>query len=291
MVTRALDFPSQTREEEHTIGAILVEHGKLTPHDVDEVLRFARDKKLLFGAAAIRLKRVTRADVDTALARQFHLPIFERGEHGIADDVIAAYQPGGATIEALRALGARIRANWIDAAAGGNTIVVTSPARREGRSWVCANLAMVFAQAGDRVLIVDADLRQPSQHRLFNIENTGGLSLLLAGRNGRESIARVHPRLHLYVLTAGVLPPNPQELLSRPTFDALMAQCSQSYDIVLFDTPAATVTADAQQIAGRASAAVMLARRHHTRHASLRAAMDSLKQANVNVIGGVVLEH
>jgi len=93
------------------------------------------------------------------------------------------------------------------------SLVIASAGRGEGRSWLAANLATVFAQMGERVLLIDADLRHPRQHELFNLNNSVGLSALLTGRAGREIVVRIHPKLRLFVLPAGLLPPNPQELL------------------------------------------------------------------------------
>jgi receptor protein-tyrosine kinase len=93
------------------------------------------------------------------------------------------------------------------------------------------------------------------------------------------------------VLTAGVLPPNPQELLGRPVFDVILGHFAEQYSVVIIDTPAATESADAQILAARAGAAVMLIRRNYTRHAKLTAAMQNLTQTGVNVIGSIVNEY
>src|SRR5258708_24807858 len=125
-------------------------------------------------------------------------------------------------------------------------IAVTSPERGEGRSWIAANLATMFAQLGERTLLIDADMRQPRQHRLFNIDNSVGLSALLTGRAGREIARRIHPQLRLFVLPAGILPPNPQELLARPVFDVILDHFPAQFRLVILATPAVCETAGRQ---------------------------------------------
>ncbi len=163
--------------------------------------------------------------------------------------------------------------------------------RGEGRSWLAANLATVFAQMGERVLLIDADLRHPRQHELFNLNNSVGLSALLTGRAGREIVRRIHPKLRLFVLPAGSLPPNPQELLGRPVFDVVLDLFADQYDLVIMDTPATSESADAQVLAARADSAVLLVRRNHTRVDELRTAMQNLTESGVRVIGSVISEY
>ena len=118
-----------------------------------------------------------------------------------------------------------------------------------------------------------------------------GLSALLTGRAGREVVSRIHPQLRLFVLPAGILPPNPQELLGRQVFDLVLDMFASQYDLVIIDTPATSESADAQILASRADAAVMLVRRNQTRVHDLKAAMQNLTESGVHVIGSVVNEH
>jgi chain length determinant protein tyrosine kinase EpsG len=244
-----------------------------------------------FGDAALRLKLLTQEDIDFAIAQQFNYPLLPRGgENGVADEVVAAYNPQSEMIEPLRALRSQLTLRWFNDA-NRKTIAVTSASRGEGRSWLAANLAVVFAQIGERTLLIDADMRHPRQHQLFNLSNSVGLSALLTGRAGKEIACRIHPQLRLFVLPAGILPPNPQELLGRPVFELVLERFNDQFDVILIDTPPATETADAQVIAKRAGAALMVTRRNVTRHSQLIAAMQSLTQTGVNVIGSVMNEY
>jgi protein-tyrosine kinase len=280
-----------TRDQSRAIGSILVEQGRIGPQDVEAIQRFATQSNIRFGDAALQLNLLTQNDIDVALAQQFNYPILARGgASGVADDVIAGYLPQSELVEPLRALRSQLTLRWVNGV-GRRILAITSPGRGEGRSWLAANLATVFAQMGERVLLIDADMRFPRQHYLFNINNSVGLSALLTGRAGREIVARIHPQLRLFVLPAGLRPPNPQELLSRPVFEVVLTSFAEQYDLVILDTPASTVAADAQILAARAGAALVVARRNHTLHAELSAAMQNFVQSGVSVLGSVLNEY
>jgi protein-tyrosine kinase len=273
------------------IGAILVEQGRLNPQEVDEIQRFANTHGVRFGEAAVQLKRITEHDIQSAIAQQYSYPVLPRGgENGVADDLIAGYMPQSELVEPLRAIRSQIILRWLNSA-NRKVLAVTSAERGEGRSWLAANLATMFAQLGERTLLIDADMRHPRQHRIFNIDNSVGLSALLTGRAGREIARRIHPQLRLFVLPAGIIPPNPQELLARPVFDVILDHFAAQFSLVIIDTPAVAETADAQILAANAGNALIVARRNHTRQAKLLAAMQTLTDTGVNVIGSIVNEH
>jgi protein-tyrosine kinase len=286
-VKRQITPPDRGR----AIGTILIEQGRLNSQDVEEIQRFAHAHGVRFGEAAVQLKRLTERDIESAIAQQYNYPILARGgESGVADDVIAAYMPQSEAVEPLRALRSQIILRWFNNASR-RVLAVTSAERGDGRSWLAANLATMFAQLGERTLLIDADMRHPRQHRIFNIDNSVGLSALLTGRAGREIARRVHPQLRLFVLPAGIIPPNPQELLARPVFDVILDHFAAQFSLVILDTPAASETADAQILAANAGNAVMIARRNCTPQAKLLAAMEMFTDTGVNVIGSVINEH
>jgi protein-tyrosine kinase len=284
------DVSMPPRDRSRAFGSILVEQGRLSPTDAEEIQRFAGAHGLRFGDAALRLRLLTQDDIDFAIAQQFNYPLLPRGDGGVADEVVAAYNPQSESVEPLRALRSQLTLRWFNEA-NHKTVAITSPSRSEGRSWLAANLAVVFAQIGERTLLIDADMRHPRQHQLFNLSNSVGLSALLTGRAGKETACRIHPQLRLFVLPAGILPPNPQELLGRPVFELVLERFNDQFDVILIDTPPAADTADAQIVARRAGAALMIARRNLSRHAQLAAAMQTLSQTGVNVIGSVLNEY
>jgi len=280
-----------SRDRGRAIGAILVQQGRLSPADVDKIRLFASNEGLRFGDAALRLQMLSERDIDLAIAQQFKYTILERGgEHGVADDVIAAYAPQSPMVEPIRVLRSQISLRWPNPKER-KSLVVASSGRGEGRSWLAANLATVFAQMGERVLLIDADMRHPRQHELFNLDNSTGLSSLLTGRAGREIVVRINPNLRLFVLPAGILPPNPQELLGRQVFDLVLELFASQYDFIVIDTPATSESADAQIVAARADAAVVLVRLNRTRVQDLKMAMQNLTESGVHVIGSVVNDY
>jgi protein-tyrosine kinase len=290
-----IDRPSKRHntppDRGRAIGAILVEQGRLNSQEVEEIQRFANSHGVRFGEAAVQLKRITEHDIETAIAQQYNYPVLARGgAGGVADDVIAAYMPQSEAVEPLRALRSQLILRWLNSASR-RVLAVTSAERGEGRSWLAANLATMFAQLGERTLLIDADMRHPRQHRIFNIDNSVGLSALLTGRAGREIARRIHPQLRLFVLPAGIIPPNPQELLARPVFDVILDHFAAQFSLIILDTPAVSETADAQILAANAGNAIMIASRNHTRQAKLISAMEMLTDTGVNVIGSVINEH
>jgi chain length determinant protein tyrosine kinase EpsG len=278
------------RDQSRAIGTILVEQGRIGQQDVEEIQRFAIQNNIRFGDAALQLNLLTQNDIDVALAQQFNYPVLARGLSGVTDDVIAAYLPQSELVEPLRALRSQLSLRWVNGV-GRRILAITSPGRGEGRSWLAANLATVFAQMGERVLLIDADMRHPQQHVFFNLNNSVGLSALLTGRAGREIVCRIHPQLRLFVLPAGLRAPNPQELLGRPVFEVVLSSFSDQYDLVILDTPATAEAADAQILAARAGAALIVARRNHTLHEELSAAMQNFVQSGVGVLGSVMNEY
>jgi chain length determinant protein tyrosine kinase EpsG len=279
------------RDRSRALGAILVELGRINPDDVDKIQLLATQRGLRFGDAAVQLNLLSPADVEYALAQQFQYPILQRGgDGGVSADVIAGYAPHAQIVEPLRAIRSQLILRWFNGASR-KILAVASPERREGRSWFAANLATMFAQVGERTLLIDGDMRHPRQHELFNIRNEVGLSALLTGRAGRECVRRIHPQLRLFVLPAGMRPPNPQELLERMIFDVVINNFAQQYNIVIFDTPAVMETADAQIVTAISGGTVMVARRNHTRHRALSAAVKTLTETGANVVGSVITAH
>lgn len=273
---------------ERSIGAILVQAGRLTIEDAERVLRLQREQGMQFGAAAIQLGLLTEADIDFALSRQFSYPCLRRGESGVSEELIAAYGPPGPQLEALRALRTQLLLRRFDAMPDRKALAIISGSRLEGCSFMAANLAIVFSQLGERTLLIDANMRHPRQHALFGLDNRIGLSALLTGRGGKDAVQRIPGLVNLSVLVSGVLPPNPLELLSRPEFPLLLKDLSLDSDVILIDTPAASECSDAQTVAVRAGAAVIVARKNAARIRPLRNLSDAVVQAGATLVGSVL---
>ena len=281
---------TQPKRGERPIGAILIDAGRLTLEDAERILRLQREQGLRFGEAATQLGVLTGADIAFALSRQFDYPYLLRGESAVSEDLVAAYDPFSPQVEALRTLRSQLMLRWFDTELERKALAIVSAGRGEGRSFIAANLAVVFSQLGEHTLLIDADMRNPCQHKLFGLENRVGLSGLLAERCGTEAIQRIPALLDLSVLPAGAGPPNPSELLARPLFSQLLQELGKEFDVILLDTPAAAETGDAQTVIMRAGAALIVVRKNATRMSQVRDIADTTTQASATVVGTVLNE-
>ena len=270
------------------IGALLVDSGKITQDEADRVMRLQREKGLRFGDAAIKLGLVTGSDIEQALARQFEFPYLIPGTSSLSGALVAAYAPFDKKVEIFKAIRSQLMLRWFNLDLGSKHLAIVSPGRKEGRSYFASNLAVVFSQLGERTLLVDADMRNPCQHALFNLENRAGLSTLLSGRAETDLIEHIEALPDLSILPAGPVPPNPQELLGRPLFQKLLADLAKEFDVRILDTPPAGANADAQTIAARAGGALMVARRHHTPARSVKAFSSQLSGLGATLMGAVM---
>lgn len=164
------------------------------------------------------------------------------------------------------------------------SFVVTSSVAKEGKSEVSANLAATMAQAGKRVLLVDADLRSPSQHHMWGVLNTVGLSHVLVGE-GHLNEALIEVDENLTLLTAGVVPPNPLALLDSERMASIVETLSQRFDYVIFDTPPLAGAADSAVLGKATSGVLMVLRPRMVDSASVVAAKSLLERADANVLG------
>jgi protein-tyrosine kinase len=278
------------------LGAILVDEGKLTPAEVERVLQHAKAKGLRFGDAAVRLGLVTDSELRMALSKQYDFPVLLAEDHEEREgmpsrELVAAFAPFHPRTEEIRALRTQLLIRWYKRDAGHNALVVASPNAGEGRSYLAANLAVVFSQLGARTLLVDADLRKPRQHKIFGIPGSHGLSALLSGRAEQTATYPIPGLTRLSVLPAGALPPNPQELLSRLAFTTLVNDMQSLYDVVIIDTPPAQKYADTQAIAFRARNALVVARKDHTTVGATERVVRELAGTGARVVGTVINQY
>ncbi|HYE35018.1 chain length determinant protein tyrosine kinase EpsG [Methylocaldum sp.] len=287
--TQALRTKPETASTDRRIGQILLGSGRLSPLDAERVLHFQRETGLRFGEAALRLGLVSEEDISRAVSEQFDYHYLKLGQGNFSAQLIAAYQPFSSQMEVFRAVRSQLMLRWHGD--GSKTLAVASPRREEGRSYTASNLAVVFSQLGQRTLLIDADLRHPNQHEIFALgRNCAGLSDLLAGRGSAECIRRIEEFADLSVLPAGTIPPNPSELLSRGAFDALLRDFAAAYDIVLLDTPGGIASSDAQTVAARAGASLLIARKHMTPLAETDFLRQMLTAVGCRVLGAVLNE-
>lgn len=277
-------------EADRSIGAILVDSGRLTAKDAERILVHQRETSQRFGEAGLQLGLLTESDILFALSLQFDYPYLSGPSRPVSDEVVVAYRPFGIEGENLRALRSQLQLRWFDEAGKNACLAVTSPQRGEGRSYLAANLAVSFAQAGERTLLIDADLRAPTQHRYFKLENAAGLSNLLVGQL-HESVVKFLPGIPgLAILPSGPTPPNPQELLSRPAFRRILEQSTSTFNVVIIDTPAAQEGVDAMLLARAAGAALMVARTNLTKMRLFNDTVNLITDTGARVVGSVLVD-
>jgi len=270
-----------------SIGTILVDAGRLSPLDVERILTLQRERGTRFGDAGKALRLVTDDDLRFALSVQFGYPYLAR-DSVLSRELVAAYQPASSQVEQLRALRSQLMLRWFNTGADRRGLAIVSPGSGEGRSYIAANLAIVFSQLGERTLLIDADMRSPKQHLLFNLGKSAGLSDILAGRAGLEAVVGIAELQDLSVLAAGAIPPNPQELLGRQEFSRLLQSLGEDFDVIIIDTPPASECADAHTVAVRAGAALMVARQNWSSMPQMAQFTNGLREYGVALVGSVL---
>jgi protein-tyrosine kinase len=274
-----------------SIGDILVATGRLSEQNAARILEYQNANNLQFGDAALALKLLTKEDIDFALSQQYDYSYLSAANTSLSPALLAAYQPFSVISENMRALRSQLMLRWLNKTPKNKALAIVSPEKNDGRSFVAGNLAIVFAQQGQRTLLIDGDLRSESdqsQQTLFKLNRSSGLSGILANRAGLE-VAQLVPGLpNLAILTAGAVPPNPQELLGRLAFSNLLEIANQQFDVILIDTPAGSSYADAEIIAARASTALMIGRKNKTRVPEMANMAHRLQNGGVELIGAVL---
>lgn len=167
------------------------------------------------------------------------------------------------------------------------TVVVTSAGSGDGKSTTTANLAIVLADAGQRVLIVDADMRKATVHKTFGVSNELGLSLFLSSDQQLENLVQPTTVENLSVLTAGPKPPNPSELLGSKRMDQFIEEVCRQYDVILFDMPPIVAVTDAQVMASKVDGTLMVVREGVTRKDALVNAKKLLDLVHADILGVV----
>ncbi len=189
--------------------------------------------------------------------------------------------------EAYRILRTNLQFAGVDRAL--RTLMISSPAPSEGKSLTVSNLGAAFAQTGQRVILVDADLHRPRLHRVFDLRNNVGLTTaLLETQPTAEGLLQETSVPGLQVLTSGPLPPNPAELLGSARMRELMQALLASADIVIFDTPPVTALSDAAIMGSQVDGVLMVIGAGTTRREVARRALSALERVNAHVIGALL---
>ena len=169
-----------------------------------------------------------------------------------------------------------------------HTVMVTSAVEGEGKSSTASGLALVLAQQGRRVLVVDADLRRPHLAELFGLPGEVGLTNVLLGQLSLEQAVQSGADGQVSVLARGTAPPNPADLLTSPAFDALLQRLRAQYDVVVLDTPPLLPVADAAIMAARCDGVILVVRSHRTSGRLVSEAVQRLRDASATCLGSVL---
>lgn len=202
-------------------------------------------------------------------------------------NLITLTEPRSAAAEAYRTLRTNLMFSSVERPL--STLVVTAPAHSEGKSLVLANLAVTFAQSGHRTILVDSDLRRPTQHTLWGLDNTRGLTTMMLNDS-----ALADPPLasvgvdNLYVLPAGELPPTPADVLGSQRMLDIIGLLKARAQYVLFDSPPVLVAADAALLASRLDGVLLVVRAGHTRREHAARAREALERVHARIVGAVL---
>ncbi|TVR23520.1 MAG: polysaccharide biosynthesis tyrosine autokinase [Anaerolineaceae bacterium] len=204
-------------------------------------------------------------------------------------NLITLTAPRSAAAEAYRTLRTNLMFSKLKSDAPLHTIMLTSAADSEDKSAACANLAVAFAQAGNKVILVDADLRRPLQHDIWGIANQRGLMTLM-----QDDAALAEPPLvatgvdGLSVLPTGDLPPIPADVLSNPRLREVIGVLKARADYIIFDTAPVLAATDAALLSSCVDGVLLVVRAAHTRRDHVAQAKQTLERVNAHLIGSVL---
>ncbi|MCH4827351.1 MAG: CpsD/CapB family tyrosine-protein kinase [Planococcus sp. (in: firmicutes)] len=171
------------------------------------------------------------------------------------------------------------------------SLVVTSASHSEGKSTTSSNLAIVFAQEGKRVLLIDADMRKPTMHQTFKISNSKGLSNVLVRRVSLKMAIQASGIENLDLLPSGPIPPNPAELLSSSNMDLLFENALDTYDMLIFDSPPVLSVTDSVILANKCEGTILVVNSGKTERAHALKAKDAITTATKTRLLGIVLNN
>lgn len=200
--------------------------------------------------------------------------------------VVTHSDPKSPVAEAYKVLRTNVMYSGIDKRL--KSIVVTSSVPMEGKTTTVVNLAVTFAQAGIRVLLIDSDLRKPKIHKIFMLSNGSGLTNLLVNHDEYDRYIRSCDEPNLQILPSGTIPPNPSELLASDSMKNFIKNISEQYDLILLDAPPVGSVTDAAIISALVDGTILVASSGRVEIGALRRSKELLSKVNANIIGVVL---
>lgn len=272
-------------DEETALQQALIRCSGLSPEAVAKITHAARVLDVGFIDAALSTGFVSQEDVD--YARRASAPATLRGPLPRPGSELAlSRNPFDVRSEKVLALRTELLLRH-DADTRANMVALLSPSPGEGRSRLCAELALSFAQLGHPTLLVDADFRNPRQHLLFEADNESGLSRAIAKRESPR-LQPVENMPQMSLLTAGPKPLNPLELLSDNHFERMVREWRNNYEFVIVDTSPINPYSDGLAVATLIGRVLVLSRANHTRYAQQKEMLRKLAVTRSQILGAVI---
>ena len=201
-------------------------------------------------------------------------------------DLVTLHSPKSSASEAFRGIRTGIMLSSPDKAP--QTILVTSAGPVEGKSFNAANLAVVMAESGAKVLLMDCDMRRPQIHKIFNVQKNIGISNIISGACTLKEAILKGPVDNLDILASGPLPPNPSEVLGSQKMNHLLAEFKKEYDRIIIDTPPITAVTDSVILSAVVDAVMLIIHTNETPRQLIQNAIEQLKTVNAHIIGPVL---
>lgn len=219
----------------------------------------------------------------STLATIVHIPKVKKP----LDNLITLKHPRSPISEAYRVLRTNLRSAGLETSS--TTLLVTSGSPREGKTTTAANLGVIFAQSGQRVILLDSDLRRPSLHKVFDLPNQVGLgSLFLDETTPLQTVLQSTPIAGLRVMTSGPVPPNPAEALDSKRMGEILSALQTQCDIVVLDSPPVLAVADGSILSAHSAGAILVVDANHTRADACRLAVEALNKTKTKLYGVVL---
>jgi len=205
----------------------------------------------------------------------------------IRANLVTVSDPRSAAAEAYRALRTNLSFSSLDDPI--QTLVVATPAPQDNKSIVVSNLAVTMAQAGNRTLLVDCDLRRPALHEIFGVDNSKGLTSMMLDESAMNEPPLQQTEIeNLVVLPSGPLPPNPADLLGSRRMDAVLARLKEGVDMILLDAPPVMAVTDAAVLGSKVDGALLVVSAGVTRRDHAERAKAMLEKVNIRIVGAVL---
>lgn len=269
------------------IGPMLVAKGKLSQPDLVAIARTQRQEGLRFGEAALKLGLVNKADINAVLAEQFAYTSPPAGDSKLDKRLSPLFQPDSLQAEALRSLRSELLVRYFQPQPKASLALLACD-NAEGLALTCANLAIGFAQLGNKTLLLDSNLRESPLNPLFGLHPFApGLADRLAGRQTLAPIP-IAEVPSLWLMPAGSQAPNPQELLAGQVYKDYLQHARQVFDLVLINTTPINTNRDAQLVAVHSGAALLVVHRHQTRTRTLADTCQRLRDLGVRLVGSTL---